>query len=74
MSNGWGWGILAAGLVASLWWDKRRRARAGFVEMPFIRVLRPASNVFRNVVVLAVVVGLGWFFYWVMVTRCRGAC
>ena len=22
---------------------------------------------------MAVVAGLGWFFYWVMVTRCRGA-
>ena len=72
MSDGW----LAVGVVVlfalGLWFDKRKKERSG--GLPFIRVLPPASNVFRNVVVLAVVAGLGWFFYWVMVTRCRGAC
>jgi hypothetical protein len=77
MNSGWlGWGILAAGLVASLWWDKRRKARSGGGAggVMFVRVLRPASNVARNIIVLAVVVGLGWFFWYVAGTRCNGGC
>jgi hypothetical protein len=37
-------------------------------------VRRPASNVARNIIVLAVVVGLGWFFWYVMGTKCHGQC
>jgi hypothetical protein len=77
MNSGWlGWGILAVGLVASLWWDKRRKSRAapGVVPLAFVRVRPPASNVFRNLIVLAVVVSLGWFFWYVMGTRCNGGC
>jgi hypothetical protein len=38
------------------------------------RTRPPTSHTLQNLMVLAVVVGLAWFFYWVMVTRCRGAC
>jgi hypothetical protein len=39
-----------------------------------VRTRPPTSHTLQNLIVLAVVVGLGWFFYWVMITRCRGAC
>jgi hypothetical protein len=77
MSSGWGWGVFAAVmLVLALWHDKRKKARSvgGVAPVMFVRVRPPASNVFRNIVVLAVVVGLGWFFWYVMGTRCNGGC
>jgi hypothetical protein len=49
--------------------DKWRRRD----EFP-VRTRPPISHTLQNLIVLAVVVGLAWFFYWVMWTRCRGAC
>jgi hypothetical protein len=71
-----GWGILAAGFVLIYWHERRKRARSfgAMVPVPVVRVRPPASNVFRNLVVLAVVIGLGWFFWYVMGTRCGGQC
>jgi hypothetical protein len=51
---GWaGWGILAVVFVLTQWHARRKRARS---PVPVVRVLRPASNVFRNLIVLGVVV------------------
>jgi hypothetical protein len=70
-----GWGILAVGFVLIYWHEKRKRARAFGAMVPVaVRVRRPASNVARNIIVLAVVVGLGWFFWYVMGTKCHGQC
>jgi hypothetical protein len=54
--------------------QKRRKGGVGVGPVMFVRTIRPASNVFRNIIVLAVVVGLGWFFWYVMGTRCNGGC
>ena len=66
-----GWGILVVVFVLTQWYARRKRARSPVL---FVRTVPPASNVFRNLVVLAVVVGLGWFFWYVMGTRCHGQC
>jgi hypothetical protein len=66
-----GWGILAVVFILTQWYARRKRARS---PVPVVRVQAPGSNVFRNLIVLAVVVGLGWFFWYVMGTRCHGSC
>ena len=74
----WGWrtwAFLGLVLAASLWWDKRRRERGQMRQgVVLVRARPPGSHYFKNIVVLAVVVALGWFFWYVMGTRCNGAC
>jgi hypothetical protein len=71
----WTAGILGAGFLLVVWYQRRKKAREFGAFVPVaVRVQPPASNVFRNLIVLAVVIGLGWFFWYVMGTRCHGQC
>jgi hypothetical protein len=76
--SGAGWVILIAAVAAlALWHDRRQKRRSVGTAGPglfVIRPIQPGSNIFKNIVVLLVVVGLGWFFWYVMGTRCHGAC
>jgi hypothetical protein len=62
-------------LVLALWHDRRRKQRTSQGgEYFFVRPRPPGSHYFKNLVVLAVVIALGWFVWYVMGTRCHGAC
>ena len=51
-----------------------RKPKPGQAGVVFVRVVPPASNTARKIMVLAVLGGLGWFFWYVMGTRCNGGC
>jgi hypothetical protein len=61
-----------AGVMWLLFGRGRKNTASGGVV--FVRVIPPGSNVARNLVVLAVLGGLAWFFWYVMGTRCGGTC
>jgi hypothetical protein len=65
------WIIVGVAGALSLWWDKRRKERAtpGAVPVVFVRAVSSGSNTFKNIVVLLVVAGLGWFFWWATHTK-----
>jgi len=39
------------------------------VPVVFVRAVPSGSNTFKNIVVLLVVAGLGWFFWWATHTK-----
>jgi hypothetical protein len=56
------WVLLGVVFVGSLWWDKRRKAVRGMSGVVFVRAAPPRSNFLKNLIVVAVVIGLFWFF------------
>jgi len=76
MNRDWWWLIAAVAvyLVGKRmgWLEKKPKPGQGGVM--FVRVKPPASNVARNLMVLAILGGLAWFFWHVMGTRCNGDC
>jgi len=50
---------------------KRRRGQRGGVTPVFLvgRPVAPPSNVLKNIFVIAILVGLGWFFWWATHTK-----
>jgi hypothetical protein len=67
--------LLFGGIAVCVFLYRRKnKGTPGAVPFIFVRPIAPPSNVLRNIIVLAVVVGLGWFFWYVMGTRCNGGC
>jgi hypothetical protein len=66
--------LILGGIAVWVFVSRRKKRTPGAGPVVFVRTIPPASNVFRNLVVLAVVAGLGWFFWYVMGTRCHGQC
>ena len=62
--------IMAAVAVWVIWGKLRQnRPRPGQPGIVFVRVVPPASNVLRNIFVLAILGGLAWFFWWATHTK-----
>jgi hypothetical protein len=73
MESGW-WILITIAVVAVLLsGSKRNRQENGG---SFIWVPGPArsANPLKTLFVLAILGGLGWFFWYVMMTRCQGTC
>jgi hypothetical protein len=72
MEPGW---LVVAGVAVMMWLlmrSKRNRREPG----TFVWVPGPIrrTNPLKTLIVLAILFGLGWFFWYVMMTRCHGAC
>jgi hypothetical protein len=62
--------IVMGGIVLWAVFSKRKgRDRPGSPGVVFVRVQPPASNVLRNIMVLAILGGLAWFFWWATHTK-----
>ena len=70
-----GAGILYAIATVAAWLmihQKRKPSQSGIAFV--VQAKPPASHTLQNLIVLAIVAGLAWFFWYVMGTRCGGGC
>lgn len=64
--------IIAIFVAVFAWiiWSKwKQRPGPGRPGVVLVRVVPPASNVARNIMVLAILGGLAWFFWWATHTK-----